>query len=360
MLRRVRFEDQLEMQTSALQLTEQPELQQLETYTDPGLALPPEIVSEIFVQFLPRYPEHPPLLGIFSPLLLCRICRQWRQIALSTPNLWRAIDMDLKERHKDSELSWKHDLMDSWLSRSGDCPLSITLVYHAGTSLPPPPPSLSEFLRTIVRHCKCWEYIRLQMPFEYSHLIQGDMPLLRRLSVGPSELPADEETPVILFEHAPLLTHVILADSFVPSLMRLPWAQLTRVEGLCLYARECTEILTYANHLVHCTFHVCGPPELNNLAILAAPAHAHLRDLVLLPRLSCDEDCTTILENVTLPALRTLQIPESCIAAGTVDSLREFVARSKCALKDFRVQGSSLPDSAYHEALPSIKATRIL
>ncbi|KAF8156230.1 hypothetical protein K438DRAFT_355184 [Mycena galopus ATCC 62051] len=50
----------------------------------PVLSLPPETVAEIFTNFLPSYPERPPHVGIFSPLLLCQICGPWRQIALST------------------------------------------------------------------------------------------------------------------------------------------------------------------------------------------------------------------------------------------------------------------------------------
>ncbi|KAJ6479467.1 hypothetical protein C8R47DRAFT_1019155, partial [Mycena vitilis] len=57
----------------------------------PVLTLPTETISEIFIQFFPSYPSRPPLTGNLSPRLLTQICRSWRQIALTTPSIWRAI-----------------------------------------------------------------------------------------------------------------------------------------------------------------------------------------------------------------------------------------------------------------------------
>ncbi|KAJ7722796.1 hypothetical protein B0H16DRAFT_1737525 [Mycena metata] len=45
----------------------------LGTYTYPVLTLPDEIVSEIFIHFLPVYPETPSLIGRSSPNLLGQI-----------------------------------------------------------------------------------------------------------------------------------------------------------------------------------------------------------------------------------------------------------------------------------------------
>ncbi|KAJ7720010.1 hypothetical protein B0H16DRAFT_1739040 [Mycena metata] len=60
----------------------------------PVLTLPNELVSEIFLHFLPEYPRCPPLWGRLSPMTLTQICRQWREIAISTPRLWRAISFN--------------------------------------------------------------------------------------------------------------------------------------------------------------------------------------------------------------------------------------------------------------------------
>jgi hypothetical protein len=50
------------------------------------LDLPSEVTSEIFLHCLPDAPSVPS--SITAPLLLLKICRRWRDIALKTPALW--------------------------------------------------------------------------------------------------------------------------------------------------------------------------------------------------------------------------------------------------------------------------------
>jgi hypothetical protein len=64
----------------------------------PVLALLPEIVTESFFNFLPAHPEFPLYSRFLSPLLLCRIRRHWRGIALTTPALWKAISIVVCDR----------------------------------------------------------------------------------------------------------------------------------------------------------------------------------------------------------------------------------------------------------------------
>ncbi|KAJ6526327.1 hypothetical protein B0H19DRAFT_970621, partial [Mycena capillaripes] len=56
----------------------------------PVLALPPEITSRIFVECLPGHGRVIPSPNA-APLLLAQICRHWRDIALSTCQLWSSI-----------------------------------------------------------------------------------------------------------------------------------------------------------------------------------------------------------------------------------------------------------------------------
>ncbi|KAJ7871875.1 hypothetical protein B0H14DRAFT_2191835, partial [Mycena olivaceomarginata] len=88
----------------------------------PVLTLPNEIVAEIFIRVLPVYPRCPPLTGILSPISLTHICRLWREIAISTPVLWRAVALEY-----DVEVSSQPQahIIDLWLERSGSCLLSI-------------------------------------------------------------------------------------------------------------------------------------------------------------------------------------------------------------------------------------------
>ncbi|KAJ7186622.1 hypothetical protein C8R46DRAFT_879741 [Mycena filopes] len=79
----------LEQALAQLRTAKESAQARLDAFKYPVLTLPVDIVSEIFTQFLPAYPLCPPLIGFSSPTLMTYICRLWREIALSTPTLWR-------------------------------------------------------------------------------------------------------------------------------------------------------------------------------------------------------------------------------------------------------------------------------
>ncbi|KAJ6459557.1 hypothetical protein C8R45DRAFT_1030413 [Mycena sanguinolenta] len=87
------LERSFERAISELRLQKAEVQDRLISYKYPVLTLPKEIVAEIFVRFLPDYPSRPPLVGLHSPFLLTQICRPWREIASTTPTLWRAIPL---------------------------------------------------------------------------------------------------------------------------------------------------------------------------------------------------------------------------------------------------------------------------
>ncbi|KAF8170631.1 hypothetical protein K438DRAFT_1982512 [Mycena galopus ATCC 62051] len=85
----------LDLERSLSELRAEKTLSQepLHSYKCPVLALPDEILSEIFIHFLPTYPLCPPLTGSDSPTFLTHIYRKWRAVSLATPMLWRAIEL---------------------------------------------------------------------------------------------------------------------------------------------------------------------------------------------------------------------------------------------------------------------------
>ncbi|KAJ6512560.1 hypothetical protein C8R45DRAFT_812130 [Mycena sanguinolenta] len=113
----------LERALSALRAEQAQVQERLDAYKYPALTLPNELTSEIFIHFLPLYPVPPPLIGLASPTALTRICRKWREIALDTPALWRAIEFGR------SPISYAHNrhIFSTWIGRSKSCPLSIDI-----------------------------------------------------------------------------------------------------------------------------------------------------------------------------------------------------------------------------------------
>jgi hypothetical protein len=232
-------------------LTEERNLLQdrLNAYTYPVLTLPNEIVSEIFVHFLPIYPKCPPPIGPLSPYILCHICQKWRAIALTTHALWRAISLSLRRR-----LQEKYILLDDWLGLSGSCLLSIKL--HNDMDLT----NLDHFGAIIAIECERWEYLELDIsrPLEIFPVDDDDelsLPHLRSLKLGRGrETLSAGEIVTVTFLAAPLLQKVALeiyCDAYGPI---FPWSQLTVLSVNWINASQCVDLLKQTVNVVCCRF----------------------------------------------------------------------------------------------------------
>ncbi|KAJ7778606.1 hypothetical protein DFH07DRAFT_730648, partial [Mycena maculata] len=98
----------------------------------PVLALPIEITSRIFILCLPAAGRVKPSPST-APLLLAQICRDWRDVALSTCEIWSSIYFD---DPLDLTIGWTADpivdesrtkLLQTWLSRAKGHPISLGL-----------------------------------------------------------------------------------------------------------------------------------------------------------------------------------------------------------------------------------------
>ncbi|KAF5382821.1 hypothetical protein D9757_007311 [Collybiopsis confluens] len=92
--------------------------------------LPPEILAEVFAQCLPKYGTRD---LDEAPLVLTRVCRNWRQIALGTPRLWTSLHVYLPPNLSDVACSQRIEGVTAWLERSGSLP--IRLSFHGSTDL---------------------------------------------------------------------------------------------------------------------------------------------------------------------------------------------------------------------------------
>ncbi|KAJ6629864.1 hypothetical protein B0H10DRAFT_1211737 [Mycena sp. CBHHK59/15] len=331
----------------------------LSEYAYPVLTLPNEITSEIFLNFLPPYPDRPPSTGLLSPILLGQVCRQWREVAFSTPSLWRAMQLELGDDKYYNQS--KLHLLKEWLDRSRDCPLSISLIYSPSTGLRP---SLPAFIQTILLHRSRWEYVQLKLTFDDLRQIQGEMPFLRHLTVGFDTFPSEvspgiaEFPPITVFQEAPRLSTIVLDQQFLPSAMRLPWAQLTTIVSYSLYPYECAEILCNAVKLIDVTFTI----HLSEDDILSeVPPLMHLRSLVLR---NGDSDGAQgaqmqLLGVLTLPALRRLEIFDEGFDPDSRATLVSLIARSKCLLEELSITKARISESLYREAFPSVAKLKV-
>ncbi|KAJ7830955.1 hypothetical protein B0H13DRAFT_2679443 [Mycena leptocephala] len=305
----------------------------LDSYIYPVLTLPNETVSDIFIHFVPPYPQCPPLTGLFSPATLTQICRQWREVALATPELWRAIGLsnDLIPSQR------RQHTADTWLSRSRLCPLSIVL--DLDLDFCP-----SELFATFIRHRTRWEHLKLISAPSDLLTLEGPMPLLRHLDLSLASATN------FAFRDAPLLRTVVLFEADALS-VTLPWVQLTSLTLHYVYPKDCARVLQQTVNLVH--------GELGlwvNLEEDFQPGPD-----ISLPRLESfviNPDGDTVpgfLDALIVPALRTLHIREKFLGSSPVSFLTSFISRSGCDLQEVRIMGRRLVhQDSYREAFPSI------
>ncbi|KAF7334505.1 F-box domain-containing protein [Mycena venus] len=315
--------------------------ERLDLYRYPVSTLPNEIVSEIFTHFLPPYPTFPPLTGIFSPTILTHICRKWREIAIATPMLWRAVEMISDRRGMPTER--QAHISDVWLGRSRCSPISIRISEFDDTD-----PHFSEILETVVPHRARLELLELHslMP---SHLsaIEGPMPLLEDL-----QLTLDDFDPrvKITFPEVPMLRMAYLNDHAALTLT-LPWAQLTRLTLWCVNPSECLPILRQTSILVSCVLDVAaGEGDDGPWPDIRLP---YLKSLVLWDTMEILP--VGFLEIFVVPALCSLEIGERYLEPNPIDCLTTFISKCGCKLKQVLITNDQLvSETTYREALASV------
>ncbi|KAG2141900.1 hypothetical protein DEU56DRAFT_270201 [Suillus clintonianus] len=84
--------------------------------------LPAEVLSHIFVNCLPEDKYLLPALNL-APILLTRICRRWREVAVGTPSLWCRLRLEVES----GDWQKRAFCYESWLKRTIECPLSLAL-----------------------------------------------------------------------------------------------------------------------------------------------------------------------------------------------------------------------------------------
>ncbi|KAJ7771564.1 hypothetical protein B0H16DRAFT_1881178 [Mycena metata] len=308
---------------SALQATRARVQERLDSYRYPVLTLLDEMVSEIFQHFLPVYPLCPPLTGLLSPTTLTQVCRAWREIALSTPSLWRAISLslqsDIPPLRQDREV-------DIWVRRSRSCPMAVVIsddVYPRNFD------HKSEVLATVAAHRACWEHMKIRIfrPHNLASLFRGPMPRLRHVVLYFWQESSDIE-----FLEAPLL-HTVALDTVNAS--------------------------TTPN-LIHCHLNIDPGDEDDEILRLPDVTLAYLQSLALFDPASHWESwisAADYLGSFTVPALRLLKISDGFLGRDPLHSLASFISKSGCKLQEMRIEEKfgTVSRLAYHDAFPSIQ-----
>ncbi|KAI5822919.1 hypothetical protein K523DRAFT_377056 [Schizophyllum commune Tattone D] len=211
-------------------------------------SLPLEVLQHIFRFTLPT--AHNALLSPDEPpILLTRVCRAWREVALSTPELWASFhvvctpfDTDMSEQAR-QVVELRLRAVETWLARSGTWPLDISI--HA-EYLPVSgnASTVTSVLRTVLSHSRRWRDLAVVATMEeMAELLplRLDLPQLRSFAfceLGQSVHPDTVERSQPLFlSGARNLQHVTLLYRRSDQLKALRVLPLQNMVSLHLCAR---------------------------------------------------------------------------------------------------------------------------
>ncbi|KAF4612079.1 hypothetical protein D9613_004484 [Agrocybe pediades] len=125
--------------------------------------LPVEVLSRIFYACFSRNPNKfmtndgdwsPSYYSIAVPLRIGAVCRTWRHIAWSSPELWTGIVLG-RRFNSSSHVCNQYDIIKGWISRSGVLPLRVYIYEDEEGS-----EDLDVKEYSLQRHaekCRCWE-----------------------------------------------------------------------------------------------------------------------------------------------------------------------------------------------------------
>ncbi|KAF7767881.1 hypothetical protein Agabi119p4_7124 [Agaricus bisporus var. burnettii] len=190
------------------------------------------------------------------PFKLASVCSQWRDIALSTPQLWTSLSFSLyQSRNLSNAIA-----LDTFFQRAGSCQMTISLIFATGDEgrerLDNDIPPSQDVLRVFVKHSKRWGHLKIDgLPPEWIPILRAakyQTPSLEQLWLCPYDNSREQQM-VDIFTEAPNLTKVTLDNTFLSAIM-LPWSGLRELKVSWVSIDECVEMLKRCPRLEECDF----------------------------------------------------------------------------------------------------------
>lgn len=190
------------------------------------------------------------------PFKLAAVCSQWRDIALSTPQLWTSVAFTLYQSRAASNAA----ALDTFFQRSGSCEVTVSLIFASGDEgrerLETETPPSQDVLGVFVKNSQRWGTLKIDgLPPEWIPALraaQHRTPEIRQLWLCPYDNSREQQM-VDIFVDAPELRRVTLDNTFL-SAISLPWTGLTHLKVSWVSIDECAEMLRRCPNLLECDF----------------------------------------------------------------------------------------------------------
>ncbi|KAF7326927.1 F-box domain-containing protein [Mycena venus] len=297
---------------------------QLAAVVYPLLNLPKEIISMIFVQCLPAHGRVRPSPRK-APLLLAQICRLWREIALSTSQIWSSMDLMFDFGYVGGHYGNVPNpgalpLLRTWLFRAKDRPISLTLRSHHNQLSPDVLSVIPSYAGQLCR----LELSLEPVDFEYIRAASAAFPNLRRIAFYCYDPPGSIENPVSIFGSPPALCELRVLCNSGSAVPFGVYPFLNTLELGDTSAQLVLEVLSRCPQLLH--LKACIKDSTNVPMPSNAARNFDLQSLVLVAYQR--GLAVHLLHYLTLPRLRRLDLQDETQFA----VLMSFLARSSCIL----------------------------
>ncbi|KAJ7501158.1 hypothetical protein B0H11DRAFT_2189097 [Mycena galericulata] len=328
----------------------------LSSFSYPVHDAPVEIIRHILIHCLPsdgRVQPRPHL----APLLLVQICQRWREIAVSTFQLWSSLDFTFHGKRsrphgfaqwdgpEEHQYESAHNLLETWFSRANGYPLSLTLRCSENRA------DIPRALNTVIsKYSARWRRLEISFPRAYRRRrIVGPFPLLSSLSLNGYPLlePGDLQG----FTDTPQLRDVRLLGIFSLSNVPIGAAALTSLEiERSVSITECTAIFQRFPTLVHLKVSINRQFQTFVLEPIQIPPALESLHLDYLP----------LLDALTLPRLRRLGFTRAIYDHADITSLLAFISRSGCVINDLTLHVADIEDFALVEFFGTVPSIEVL
>lgn len=289
---------------------------------NPIRRIPPEILGEIFMNYLeesfdPFY-NHP-------PLVLAHICHRWRQVALSTAQLWRHLPRTVFGREVEVWETKRVAYLKFLLQHSSNAPITFyfsrTVKTEAGNNI----------LTLLLGHCERWESISLVISDDVCSLfseVQGRLPNLIRLRLNIVQ----GRSPFTIFQDAPKLREISLGRKLWPGSLSLPWKQITSFHEDAPNFERLARLLAESSNLEKLDIDLVREWDITSAALPSLKLLPHLTSLALWS--SSGSSFTPLLSNLFLPALTEVFCGRfSSNTHILLNNLDKMIKRSDCSLQ---------------------------
>lgn len=320
--------------------------------------IPPEILSQIFIYAKPTNIIDRELSPHYSPVLPTCVCRYWRSVAQSTPQLWTELYLpDIPFQPWNIDVLFK--AVQRWLSYSRQLPISLHL-----TSTELDKAILKRYVTILSAHARRWKNVSFEFmlpdPDVFSMFQGHSMPVLESLSFMATDpdVPGSFTPPAWKFWGslylAPRLRSVTLSHP-LSTILLTPSPIITSIDVKLLSTRVRTTInlsrfllcISCCPKLAYLKICYEGDEEdINFLATIGGP-RVTLRNLKTLD-LRFEQSPSifkTFLDRLILPNLQRFEVAASDGNRELYHSLSDFISRVSPTLLSFRSSGKLLNNS---------------